>query len=301
MIKVPSHKVSIEVLYETIECLSHDGDTNLKSLAGYVSVSQAYLSSSITTLQMIECFDGGYCLKQEIKSLLDIYPSKKFANELFKEILLKWDPFVLYLSYLTNDYTSAQAIQKIDYFYKIDKKDLLIEIFTKWIKDLNISIEQNNELTLDNPKYFINKYANTLYLCDILSDEIYKFIDKDIKSELIDALNSFNDPEKSVSKSGQALEDFLRIVDKDISTQPSSTNGIAQIANELKGKNIIHQKHNKLCEALGDIRNMAGHGKEKVTLLPWHLTSNSAISYFHMVISLITSLYNYVYHNLQIF
>ncbi len=301
MIKVPNHKVSIEVLYETVECLSHNGNKDIKALAGYVNVSQAYLSSSITTLKMLGCIDESCNLEQETKKLLEIYSNKQNANDFFKEILLNWDPFILYLSYLSNNYNSIQAIQKVNYFYMFDKKDAMLNIFTSWIKDLNIDIKENACFMQNNSNHFISKYSNTIYLCDILGDEIYKFLDSDIKSELIDAINSFDDAEKSISKTGKALEDFLRIIDKDKCSPPSTTNGITQIANELRGKNIIHQKHNKVCEALGDVRNMAGHGKEKITLQQWKLTSNSAVSYFHMTISLITSVYNYVYHNLQTF
>ncbi len=301
MYKVPNHKVSAEVIYETASCLSLDGNKDIASLSSYAGISSSYMSSSLLTLQMLNISNSEHILTEDVKKLLEKYPTKINANDFLKEILLRWDPFVMFLAYLSKGYSFKQAMEKVNYTYPFDKKEFALELFTKWIKDLNVSIE-NIETNLSNQtEYILKQYSQKVYLCNILPEDVYNFIDEDIKLNLLSAIENFLTPEKSISDTGKAIEDFLRLIDNDKNPQPSSTNGIGQISNELKGKNIIHQKLNKICEALGDIRNMAGHSKEKITLVPWKLTVNAAISYFHIAISTIISIYNCVYGKIQLF
>lgn len=301
MYKVPNHKVSAEVIYETATCLSLNGNKDIISLSSFAGISHSYMSSSLLTLQMLNISNSEYILTKDVKKLLEKYPTKLHANDFLKEILMRWDPFVMFLSYLSKGYSYKQAIEKVNYTYPFDKKDFALELFTKWIKDLNISIENIETDLSSQTEYILKQYSQKVYLCNILPEDVYKFIDEDVKNNLSCAIENFLTPEKSISDTGKAVEDFLRLIDKDKNSQPSSTNGIGQISNELRGKNIIHQKLNKICEALGDIRNMAGHGKEKISLVPWKLTVNAAISYFHIAISSIISIYNYVYNNIQLF
>lgn len=303
MIKVPNHKVSIETLYETIKCLNlgFSSDNDLAKTASYVGVSVSCIKDSIKTLQMLEIVNDSYELNVNTKKIIEKYQTKTNAVELLKEILLGWKPFVLFLSYRKQGYSDINCIAKINFFYEIDKKDLLLSIINKWIKELNIVTEVNDTCNAQDYQLLDIQYSNNIYLCELLSDDVYNFIDDDVKNNLLNALSSFNIPEKSISDTGKAYEDFLRLIDKSKNSTLSSANGISQLANDLKSKNIIHQKLNKLSEAIGDIRNMVGHSKEKDTQMSWKLTRNGAIVYLHFVANTLSSIYSFVFNGIQMF
>lgn len=300
MIKVPNHKVSADTIYEVISCLNSDNTKDITHIAAFAGVSLSCVKDAIATLKMIDALDENSILSEYVKKLSKKYIYKANAVDLLKEILLIWKPFLLFLSYTKQGYTSTNCIKKISYFYEIDKINLLAEIFTKWVKELNIEIKVDAGAICDG-RIIDNQYSNTIYICDVLTEDVFLFIDDDVKNNLVSAVCNFNIPDKSINDAGKAFEDFLRLIDKKKNSTSCNTNGITQLANSLKGNSIIHQKHNKIAEAIGDIRNMTGHSKEKDTLLAWKITRNGAIAYLHLVVSNMNSIYSYVINQVQLF
>ncbi len=305
MIKVPSHKIPIEILFETLNCINQEKKLDINNLHLFINASKSYAQSSLATLKMVNCFlDEDYILKPRIKELLKKYSSKFQAKELFKEILLLWEPFIIYLSYLNGGYTKEQSISKLSYFYTIDKTSFLLEIFTKWINDLQIKIDSDlaNYKDENIDKILDIKFGNEVYFCNSLTEEVYNFLDDDIKSNLRKAIEKSNkDPKSSINYAGQAFEDFLRLIGKEKCIDIKKASGIGQISNQLYCANLLHSKHNNICVALSDIRNMAGHSKEKDTMQSWKLTNKASILYINQLLVAITSIYFSAIKSLQVY
>lgn len=303
MIRVPNHKVPISIIFETVLFLEQE-NANKKNLELYINASKSYANSSLQTLKMLECFcDANYTLKDSIKGLLKKYNNKNQSKDFLKELLMLWNPFILFLTYLYKGYSQSESINKLAALFEIDNKNELLTFFEKWIKELEIKIEIDESQDGLEEKILAKKYSNEIYICDSLNDEIYKFIDDDIKTSLRNSLEKIGvEPRDSICNAGQAFEDFLRLIGemKGIDTVKKMS-GIAQIGNELKSKNILHSKHNNVCVSISDIRNMSGHSKEKETLQAWKLTSKAATTYLHYVLTSMQSIYYNVVHDLLIY
>ena len=117
------------------------------------------------------------------------------------------------------------------------------------------------------------------------------------------------DARGAIECAGRAFEDFMRRISLYVGVNVSVKNGIGQVVNALYNNkdgagvldNKLHSKQSSIGTAIADIRNMAGHGLEARTMERWELTPHSAKIYIGLVLSLIKSVYEYVYKTQYVF
>ena len=104
--------------------------------------------------------------------------------------------------------------------------------------------------------------------------------------------NSKMRPEDSLTDTGRALEDFLRISFNSIDMKDCS--GLTQISNKLRNNRVISAKHNNILSGLGAIRSMGdAHGLDKDENKSWSINTDTALIYSSFVIKSIKSILDY--------
>lgn len=124
-------------------------------------------------------------------------------------------------------------------------------------------------------------------------------VDRNLLAEAL--LMNKSDPRKSIENTGQALEDFLRHVadDAGFGAEGKKASGAGQLANVLYSKNVIHNHHQKLVDAVATVRNATAHRKDKKTLTPWDLTPFGALSSHALALTAIRSIHHYTSGGVQ--
>ncbi|MFW9873247.1 MAG: hypothetical protein ACFFG0_09110 [Candidatus Thorarchaeota archaeon] len=165
-----------------------------------------------------------------------------------------------------------------------------------WIKfyRINLKIKAESYFLEDQEKSLENKVSAGILVRDLYGDTIEKIPEK-VFLDLVEGINTADSkPKNSLTDTGRALEDFLRIkFDPIISLD--RCNGIGQISNKLISKNLITPKHHSILKALSSIRAIGNaHGIDKKEMKSWHISKQSALIFSAQVIKTIRSLNCYV-------
>ncbi len=131
-----------------------------------------------------------------------------------------------------------------------------------------------------------------------LGPTVFSFLDEIDRHLLTDAMVlQHPQPSKACEKAGQALEDFLRHVadQKGFGSEAGKMNGASQVAQLLVGKGVIVDKHLKLIDMVGALRNTTAHKKDKSTLKPWKVSPLAAASSVACTLTIIRALYGYAF------
>jgi len=131
----------------------------------------------------------------------------------------------------------------------------------------------------------------------------YNAIDEPVRVLLAEAaITVSSKPEETCTKSGKAIEDYLRGVCKisGLSKEASKKNGAGQLANLLLQKKIVHPHHQKIVDLPSMTRNAVSHNKDKRTLVPWTVTSLAAWTSLLATLTAIRAIHEYVYNGRQI-
>lgn len=218
------------------------------------------------------------------------------------------------MQYISSGDSISLAIRKMTSFYSFNRSVSTVgKILSSWGKGVGLidknghpcvhTFEPVNFVDIDSIRAEVERDAAIrLYLTEQLSVEIYSWLSHDEIEELVSSLKKHqSDARTSIGCAGRALEDILRRVASDSTLDVSKKHGINQIANYLYSHrddsgqllSSIHSKQYNTAQALGDIRNMAGHSKEAKTMERWDITMSGAVGYIHLTLSLIKSLYYY--------
>jgi hypothetical protein len=100
-------------------------------------------------------------------------------------------------------------------------------------------------------------------------------------------------PKDAINYSGQAFESFLRHIGNLKDVDLTKKNGILEVANELKGKNVILEEHRKMSEFLSAFRNPADHGIHKEILEHWVVEKDSSLEVVLLFLTAMRSYYGY--------
>ena len=77
--------------------------------------------------------------------------------------------------------------------------------------------------------------------------------------------------------------------------------GIQELADTLKGASLIDVKHLDGCKAVNVLRVAAAHNKDRNSVKRWNLNPDAAIECVLFALTLIRSIYNYIFNRIQMF
>lgn len=316
-LQLPSHNVSVNLIMEVVLRCSH-GVADIQALESYTGKTGSYLKSAIVsalTLGMIEYNDGTYSTFKECSEFLTAAPTEEMKLFTFRKWLQKWEPFTLFFKYLISGDLPEVSARKITSFFSMNKSPKAIsQLFMLWAKSAGIITSEGNIIDIDYKldekeikknmtDNMLNDVQSRLYLINVLGDDVFNWLKHEEIEELIAALLKYkNDSRSAIECAGRAYEDVLRRISIHEGINVSKLNGITQVSNQLynnkdamgKLNNRIHSKHFNISQAIGDIRNMAGHSKEARTMERWELSSTGAFGMILTTIASIRSLYQFI-------
>jgi hypothetical protein len=139
------------------------------------------------------------------------------------------------------------------------------------------------------------------HLLDQLGQEAFTFIEGNVRDSLINAvvmLTNGNPIEQVVLNCGIVFEDFLRLIGyRRVNLQRA--HGIIQIGNQLRGNQLITQKHLGAIQLIGQIRNASDHGGDPDEgNRQWHITNMTTHLMLYAILSSIRSIVSYRVSNI---
>lgn len=234
---------------------------------------------------------------------------------LFQQLMQSYRPFEVLCQFLSYGEDESAAMRKAGVVLgdsNLDKN--AFPALSKWGVDIGIlsrdksgalrlaetlkeelkAISQALEIKLGN------EFEIGLYLGRRLTAQCYDFLENPERQRLIQAFtDSEKNPEKSCEENGKAFENFLRLIAKMKGIDVSSRNGIGQVAEELAKYGVIHKKHKNMCLAVGAVRTVSAHDRDKVSNIPWTKTLEMAHAVLSYSLSLMRSIYLWVFEGKQ--
>lgn len=307
-------EVSAETVMEALEgiCIAGSKGLTLREVSDYIGKSEEYARRCINTaiqLRMIEELNGRYISKPESDDILRVKREK--WPILFREFLQRYEPFLLFVSLITKGNSVEVSCRKVKTIYGIPNNIKIIKkSFLAWgryadLLEINkggtIKLKISTEVT--TPDYISalsealeNDIKIRLHIENKLGDEVFGFLQHDELEFLVKGMKEHkNDPRGAIEDAGKAFEDFLRRIGTYRKVDLSKCNGIGQCAQFLESKNVITQKHLQMCEHVNALRLMAAHSKEKTTLKSWKINPDTAIEVILTALTLIRSIFLFVF------
>ena len=318
-IDFPSMTISISFLMDVV-CRCINGAT-ISNLMDYTGKSSAYVKGAIISALSIglitKTSEEQYFANGECAKVLTNVPTDEMKIEVFRIWLQRFEPFTLFMQYLSSGDPALNAAKKMCSFYTINRSvESIGKLLVLWGKGVGIldnagkphipqfqtlSLVDADTLRKDNEQ----DIAIRIHLTESLSGEVFAWLDHDEIEELVSGIKKHSiDPRGSIECAGRAFEDILRRFADMLLLDTSKQNGISQVSNYLYShrdadgnlqRSILAKQYN-ISQAIGDIRNMAGHSKEAKTMERWDITSIGAIGFIQMVVATIKSLYLYLTH-----
>lgn len=320
----PSMTISISFLMDVAcRCI---GKATLENLTDYTGKSKAYVKGALTAAisigLIVEIPDEQYMATKECASLLTDVPTKELKIQVFRIWLQRFEPFTLFMQYITLGDSTLIASKKMSSFYKLNKAvDSVERILVAWGKGAGL-LDNNGKSCISEFKILCSDNVEELrtesnrdiairiYLAEALTSEVYAWLEHDENEELVSSIKKYpTDPRGAIECAGRAFEDILRRIAFMRGLDVSKQNGISQVINFLISQSdanvnlhhLVHTKQHKISQAIGDIRNMAGHSKEAQTMERWDISITGAIGFIHITVALIKSLYLYSTHGVYTF
>ncbi|HHW01576.1 MAG TPA: hypothetical protein GXX35_01950 [Thermoanaerobacterales bacterium] len=318
---LPSHNIPITLVSDIIVLLAVDPKASIDDICSFTGFSQSYVKSGINIAKMLNLIDPDivdrYQVNIEAVNLLGKTPNEETKISVIRKYIQRYEPFITFIQFCLNDDSIVDSARKVYTLYKFQGKDFnfLKDLFVTWGTMTNIFNEKSGKLILAeeiNSTYrrYITEdlllnddMAIRIHIADRLGDEVFTFM---LPAEIEDIVNAFksykNDQRNALDSGGRAFEDFLRRISDKIGINVTSKSGIVEVINALynnkdatgKLDNKVHYKQNAIGGAIGNIRNMSGHGLDPKTLERWDLTSQSALAYLEILLSTIRSIYMFV-------
>ncbi|MEG2013712.1 MAG: hypothetical protein RR063_11005 [Anaerovoracaceae bacterium] len=312
----PSMTISIPFLMDVV-CRCING-AQINNLIHYTGKSKTYVKGALTaaiTLGMVITEDQeNYSANKECSSILTSMPTEEIKTEVFRIWLQQFDPFILFLRYMAAGDSSTVAAKKMYSFYAFNRPvDNIEKVLVSWGKSVGI-LDNNNQICIAdfNPTPIVNSKklqtdseydgAIRLYIVEALSSEVYAWLEHAEIEEIVASYKKrLTDPRSAIECAGRAFEDVLRRISVMKNLDAKKQNGISQVANFLYShrdssgnisSSILPKQYN-ISQAIGDIRNMAGHSKEAKTLERWEITDSGALALTQLTLTMIRSLYYY--------
>lgn len=271
-------------------------------------------------LDIIEESDEDYVINRDVRMQLRQSSSEQ-KTRLLRSRLQQYKPFIAFVSSLIQGNSPNQAAKQVKVLFQMDinKDDLnsqflklghYVDIFDTTEDADNISFEINTDVVTDEYIHNLSAAVKSslvarLFLEKRLNEEIIGYMDEETVDELVNALEIFWDrPRSAIAATGRAVEDFQRDLGNDYGQNAQryqDANGISELADQLKGEDLVLSRHVHGGKYLGGMRNPSGgHGKDPQTLDRWDVSEEVAFGYILASIHYIRSLYAYVVQSRQV-
>lgn len=322
--KLPSNNVPLMVVADVACFLANNNNIiDIEVLKKFTNKSEPYIRSSISICKLLNIIDEDGRIDPFV-SQLGKTPNEELRLNMLRKFVQEYEPFVTFVQYHLNDASIDEAARKVYVLYGFEGKDaaFLRELFMTWGTCVGILMKEGfgftvakaieSQLTTMNPILFSldEDMAIRIYISNILGAEVFSTL---VSAEVEELVNGYKkceiDARGAIECAGRAFEDFMRRISLYVGVNVSVKNGIGQVVNALYNNkdgagvldNKLHSKQSSIGTAIADIRNMAGHGLEARTMERWELTPHSAKIYIGLVLSLIKSVYEYVYKTQYVF
>lgn len=313
---LPTHNIPIDLVIDIVTYINKKPNYILKDVSEYVGCNEMYTRSGINIAKLLGILDDERNVDAYINTI-GTTPNESVKLDTMRKYIQEFEPFVTFIQFMLNDNSPADSARKVYTLYEFTGKDstFLMNLFTSWGKTTGIfrvqrgNIEISEEVSTSLKKIEIidlelnDDMAIRVYINQRLGDDVFPNMTPAEITELTDAFKKHEtDPRGSIECAGRAFEDFLRRTAVVVGVDVTGKNGIGQIINTLYNnkdaagtlQNKVHNKQYSIGNAIGDIRNMAGHSLEARTMERWDLVPKSSLMYVELVLSTIRSIYYYV-------
>lgn len=302
--------VSPELIIEAAEGVYQKGKMSLFEITKYLNIVNPYalrVTKMATQLGILEEYDENYQVSAAARDLAVASVSQR--STVFKQFIADFKPFVLFCYYLLRDNSVEAASRKVSVVCDIKANP---NVVLKTLRSLGIYsgllkeeskgkfIVEMKEEKLEEAyvqellKATQDVFNANLFIAYKIGDEIFGFLEREDRRLIVDSLTKYcQNPKDALNYSGQAFESFLRHLGSQRNIDLRKKNGILEIANELKGQNIILEEHRKMSEFLSAFRNPADHGINKEILEHWIIEKDSSLEVVLLFLTAIRSYYRF--------
>lgn len=310
------YSMPVETILRITEAVDFLGDASLDEVARFAGMGSTTAYNALVNashLGFVKKVNGGNYIYVHMNPLKRMPSAEK--QHLFRQLLQSYRPFELLCQFFAYGDDESDAIRKAGVVLgdsNLDKSAFIA--LTKWGVALGILSRDKSGMlrlaeTLKEELKTIskaleiklgNEFEIGLYLGRRLTAQCYEFLENPERQRLIQAFtDSGENPEKSCEETGKAFENFLRLIAAMKGVDVSSRNGIGQIAEELAKRRVIHTKHKSMCLAVGAVRTVSAHDRDKVSNIPWAKTPEMAHAVLSYSLSVMRSIYLWVLEGKQ--
>ena len=166
------------------------------------------------------------------------------------------------------------------------------------IKIEELSAEYIGEL-LEAMKHDIKSRT---YIANKVGEDVFNYLHEDEVDLFVKSIREHqSDPRDALDDCGRAFEDVLRRIGTGKKIPMNNCKGIQELADTLKSASLIDVKHLDGCKAVNVLRVAAAHNKDRNSVKRWNLSPDAAIECVLFALTLIRSIYNYIFNRIQMF
>ena len=313
--KIP--RVAPDIIMETMEGVCFKSSLDIKSAQEYIGKSFDYARKALSAAEQLglaKLIDSKYNPDDEAKIITRA--NKNQWPHVFRKFLQRYNPFILFVSLLGKENSLEDAARKIKVIYDIDTTiDTVIFSLVGWGEYAGILKKENGkvELFIDTEKLSAeyiqelleameNDIKARVYIANKLGEDVFGYMNQDEVDLLVKAIREHqSDSRDAMDDCGRAFEDFLRRLGVDKSVPVNNCKGIQELADTLKGAKLIDTKHLDICKAVNSFRIAAAHNKDRVTVKKWVLNPDAAIECILLTLTVVRSIHNYIFKQIQMF
>jgi hypothetical protein len=305
--------IPAEQIVEVAEGVYQKGTMQLKEITKYLDVVEPYARRIVrmgVELGILEELNGAYQIATEAKDLAVASINQRPA--VLKKFVADFKPFVLFCYYLLRENTMEVAGRKVGVICEIAANP---NVILKTLRGLGsytglLKEEKDGKITVEMEEKKLEEtyvrellkathdvFNANLFIAYKVGDEIFGYLEREDRRLIVESLTKYSQaPKDAINYSGQAFESFLRHIGDLKGVDLKKRNGILEIANELKGQNMILEEHRKMSEFLSAFRNPAGHGINKEILEHWVVEKDSSLEVVLLFLTAMRSYYRFSIH-----
>lgn len=306
--------IPAEQIVEVAEGVYQKGIMQFNEITKYLGVVEPYARRIVkmaTQLGILEEHDGAYHVSTEAKDLGVASINQRPA--VFKKFIADFKPFVLFCYYLLRENTLEVASRKVRVVCEIGASPSVV---LKTLRGLGsyadlLRVDPSGKITVEMEEKKLEEtyirellkatqdvFNANLFIAYKVGDEIFSYLEREDRRLIVESLTKYGQvPKDAINYSGQAFESFLRHIGNLKGVDLRKKNGILEIANELRGQEMILEEHRKMSEFLSAFRNPADHGINKEVLEHWVVEKDSSLEVVLLFLTALRSYYRFIIHN----
>lgn len=267
-------------------------------------------------LDLLKEVGGDYIANSEVEETArKLSPDQGFI--LINQYLLRYEPFMAFVSFLNKGYDSDRSAQSVGTLFDMETDSDIIknqflslgqyaDILTEEAEpNPTVEVESLPTAYIEDLRSALQSEAETrLFVQERLGEEVVAYADAESTEKIQDALITFrNSPDTAIVESVVGAENITRELandEGDSSTNYASANGIGQVAQRMSGDDLVLKRHLHGANYLGSMRIPGSHGKQKETLESWEVDEDVALEVILATMDYIRSLYWFVKYERQI-